>query len=81
VAELRYGTRPEIEKQLAAARAKLEETHAGGVRLQDPDWPRTLGGQRQQGELAFSFFGSTIYIGMLLARQLSIGGLDLAGGR
>ncbi len=33
VAELRYGTRPEIEKQLAAARARLTETHAGGVRL------------------------------------------------
>ncbi len=33
VAELRYGTRPGIEKQLAAARAKLEEAHKGGVRL------------------------------------------------
>ena len=37
--------------------------------------------QRQQRELACSFLGSTIYIGMLLARQLAIGGLDLVGGR
>ncbi len=33
VAELRYGRRPELEKELAAARAKLEAAHRGGVRL------------------------------------------------
>jgi ATP-dependent Clp protease ATP-binding subunit ClpB len=33
VAELRYGQRPALEKELAAARAKLEASHVGGVRL------------------------------------------------
>jgi ATP-dependent Clp protease ATP-binding subunit ClpB len=33
VAEIRYGTRPELDKQLAAARGKLAELHKGGVRL------------------------------------------------
>src|SRR5688572_11488359 len=33
VAEIRYGQRPDLEKQLAAARQRLDEAHAGGVRL------------------------------------------------
>ncbi len=33
VAEFRYGKRPELEKELASARAKLDGLHAGGVRL------------------------------------------------
>ncbi len=33
VAEIRYGKRPELEKQLSAERAKLEAAHQGGVRL------------------------------------------------
>jgi ATP-dependent Clp protease ATP-binding subunit ClpB len=33
VAEIRYGQRPDLEKQLAAARGRLDEAHAGGVRL------------------------------------------------
>jgi ATP-dependent Clp protease ATP-binding subunit ClpB len=33
VAEIRYGQRPDLEKQLAAARTRLDEAHAGGVRL------------------------------------------------
>ncbi|MEO6461810.1 MAG: ATP-dependent chaperone ClpB [Candidatus Eisenbacteria bacterium] len=33
VAEIRYGLRPDLEKQLSAVRRKLEEAHAGGARL------------------------------------------------
>jgi ATP-dependent Clp protease ATP-binding subunit ClpB len=33
VAEIRYGRRPGLEGQLAAARTKIDEAHAGGVRL------------------------------------------------
>jgi len=33
VAEIRYGQRPALEKQLGEARAKLEASHQGGVRL------------------------------------------------
>ncbi|MEP7028237.1 MAG: ATP-dependent chaperone ClpB [Candidatus Eisenbacteria bacterium] len=33
VAELRYGQRPALEKELVEARAKLEASHQGGVRL------------------------------------------------
>jgi ATP-dependent Clp protease ATP-binding subunit ClpB len=33
VAEIRYGTRPALEKQIAEARAKLGALHQGGVRL------------------------------------------------
>src|SRR5206468_3535408 len=33
VAEIRYGQRPALEKQVEAARAKLEALHQGGVRL------------------------------------------------
>jgi ATP-dependent Clp protease ATP-binding subunit ClpB len=33
VAEFRYGKRPELEKKLGEARARLDQLHAGGVRL------------------------------------------------